>query len=624
MKRNKTAFAGAISVACLMLAAPAGAAPAAPAPRVNYQILEQSIALHVNADGSYTETVTRVVQPLTIAGVSAVGHVEIAYPANFATVKVLDAYTETVTHRRVNVTPSQILNQSTPTAVQAPFLSDGRVMSLLYSAVTPGAAVHLKYVETFRRPYLPGVYAVSEVLAPQIPVRATAISISAPSRIHLYYHARGAWHETRTRDGDMRTLRASAAWHSVEFPPMNAAAVTQYAPMAVISTAGDWRGVAQAYDRLAGDAASVTPLIRATAAKVAGGAGGEVAVARIYHWMQQNVQSVNVDYHHAGLRPPSAQSTLARSLGDSNANVTLLCALLRAKGIAAVPAMISPTARFVPYPGADPFAFNHFLAYVPAYHLFLDTSARYAGIAALPAEDQGRPVLITGPKPRFTRTPGPAPGLVEAREVQRLTLNANGDIDGRSTITAAGWRAMQVRQDVLSDRSGRRLQRFMQNNFYLSGKAGSMRVVAVRNREDLDKPVRIVLRWHDSDAAIPGKQMALLLPTPGSIAGTLVPFTSQAMRHVPSVLQPVTIDQSMYLRLPPGMTPEQLPRDRSMSTPFGDYRVSYRYADGVLDVEKHLHLTRFVVSTREYPELHKLALIAVSSERKAVVLHRAG
>ncbi|EQD66207.1 hypothetical protein B1B_06218, partial [mine drainage metagenome] len=100
-----------------------------------------------------------------------------------------------------------------------------------------------------------------------------------------------------------------------------------------------------------------------------------------------------------------------------------------------------------------------------------------AGIAALPAEDQGRPVLITGPKPRFTRTPGPAPGLVEAREVQRLTLNANGDIDGRSTITAAGWRAMQVRQDVLSDRSGRRLQRFMQNNFYLSGKAGSMHVV---------------------------------------------------------------------------------------------------------------------------------------------------
>ena len=622
MKLNKTAIASAISLACLVLAVQANAAPAAP--QVNYQILKQSIALHVNADGSYSETVSRVSQPLTIAGVSAVGHVEIAYPANFATVKVLDAYTETVTHQRVDVVPSQIFNQSTPTAVQAPFLSDGHVMSLLYSAVTPGAEVHLKYIETFKRPYLPGVYAISEALAPEIPVQATDISITAPRSMHLHYQARGPWHETRTNSGDMETLTASAASPSVDFPPMNTAAITQYAPMAVLSTAGGWPAIARAYDQLAGNAMQVTPAIRATARKVADGAGGEVAVARIYHWMQQHVQSVNVDYHHAGFQPPTAQSTFARSLGDSNANVALLCAMLRAQGIAAVPALISPSQRFVPYPGADPFAFNHFLAYVPAYHLFLDTSARYAGVEALPAADQGRPVLITGANPQFTRTPGPTPGLVQAREVQNLTLLRNGDIDGSSVVTSAGWRAMLVRQDVLGDRSGRRLQQFMQNNFYLGGKAGSMRVVAVRNREDLDKPVEMTLQWHDSDAAIPGKQMALLLPTPGTIAATLVPFTSQATRKYPSVLQPVTIQQVMHLHLPAGMQPEQLPQNQNMNTPFGTYTVNYRYADGVLNVDKRLQLTQFVVSPQEYPELHKLALLAVSSERKAVVLHGAG
>lgn len=621
MKINITALAGATSVACLMLALQASAAGAAP--RVNYRILGQSIALHVNADGSYSETVTRIVQPLTIAGVSAVGHVEIAYPANFATVKVREAYTETVTHRRVDVTPSQIFNQSTPTAVQAPFLSDGRVMSLLYSAVTPGAEVHLEYVESFRRPYLPGVYAVSEVLAPEIPVRATDISITAPSSVHLHYHARGPWHETRASHGDSRTLKASATSLTVNFPPESAAAITQYAPLAVISSAGDWPALARAFDRLAGAASAVTPQIRATARKVAGGTLGKAAVARIYHWMQQHVQSLGVDYQEVGFQPPGAQSTLARGLGDSNANVALLCALLRARGIAAVPAMISQSERFVPYPGADPSAFDSFLAYVPAYHLFLDTSARYAGIDALPAADQGRPVLITGPHPRLSRTPGPASGLVETREVQHLTLTPEGDIDGRSSITAAGWRAIEVRRDVLSDRSGRSLQQFVQNNFYLGGNAGSMRVVAVRNRQDLDEPLQMSLRWNDSDAAIPGQQMALLLPMPGSIAGTLLPFTSQSRRRVPSVLQPVTIDQSVHLRLPPGVTPEELPGNQRMRTPFGAYSVSYRYADGMLDVEKHLQLTQFVVSPQEYPQLHELALIAVSSERKAVVLHRA-
>ncbi len=622
MKLSKNSLAGALSIAGLALAMCANAASAAP--QVNYRIVRQSVALHVNPDGSYSETFTRVVQPLTIAGVSTVGHVEVAYPANFAAVKIIDAYTLTVAHLRVSVAPSQIFRQSTPAAVQAPFLSDGRVISLLYSAVTPGAQVYLKYVETFKRPYLPGVYAVSEVLAPQIPVLATDIRITAPAGMHLYYRARGPWHETHTRSGATQTLTARAAWSSVYFPPMNSAAVAEYAPLAVISTAGNWQTMARAYDRLAGSAMAVTPAIRATARRVADGEGGERAVARIYHWMQQHVQSVSVDYHHAGFRPPAARSTLARSLGDSNANVVLLCALLRAHGIRAVPAMISRSKRFVPYPGVYPFAFNHFLAYVPAYHLFLDTGARYAGTEALPAADQGRPVLITGRKPRFTRTPGPAPGLVEARKVQNLSLRANGDIDGSVVITAAGWRAMLVRQNVLGDRSGRRLQQFIQNNFYLGGNAGSLWVRAVRNREDLDKPVQITLQWHESDAVIPGKQMALLLPTPGTIAATLVPFTSQATRSVPSVLQPVSIEQVLRLRLPPGMMPEELPQNEDMSTPFGSYKVSYRYAGGELDVDKRLQLTQFVVSPQEYPELHKLALLAVSGERKAVVLRRAG
>ena len=618
MKPNKTALAIAMALAAAALTLQASAAPAMP--QVNYQVIEQSVALHVNKDGSYTETMHRVLQPLTIAGVSTVGHVEIAYPANFASVKVLDAYTETVTHQRVPVLPSQIYHQSTQTAVQAPFLSDGHVMSLLYSAVTPGATVHLKYVETFKKPYLPGVYAISEALAPEVPVQATQISITAPTDLHLHLQTRGPWQEHRSSADGMQTLSASASSASVSYPPMNTVDITQYAPMAVISTAGDWTALAHAYDQLAGDALQVTPAIRATAAKAADGGSGEVAVARIYHWLQQHVQSVNVDYHHAGFQPPSAASTLQRGMGDSNANVALLCAMLRAQGIQAVPALISPSARFVPYPGVDPFAFNHFLAWVPAYHLFLDTSTRYAGITALPAADQGRPVLITGNDPQFTHTPGPAPGVVNLRELSDAVLHADGALDGTSTLTSAGWRAMVTRQDMLADRSGRRLEQFMQNNFYLGGQTGSLEVVDVANREDLDKPVELRLRVHESTAAIPGKQQMALLPNSDAIAATLAPFTSQATRSVPSALQPQTIEEVLHLKLPAGMQPEHLPEDRTLTTPFGSYSVHYSFAGGVLDMDKRLQLTQFVVGPQQYPQLHQMALMAVSSQRQGILL----
>ena len=167
----------------------------------------------------------------------------------------------------------------------------------------------------------------------------------------------------------------------------------------------------------------------------------------------------------------------------------------------------------------------------------------------------------------------------------------------------------EMRRDVLGDRSGQRLQRFMQNGFYSGGKAGSIRVVAVRNRMDLNKPVEMELQWVDSDVAIPGKQMALLVPTPGTIAGTLEPFTSQATRRVPSVLQPVTIELITHLRLPSGMTPEELPANQKMSTPFGSYEATYGFANGVLNVDKRLQLTQFVVSPQQYPELDRKSVV---------------
>ena len=238
--------------------------------------------------------------------------------------------------------------------------------------------------------------------------------------------------------------------------------------------------------------------------------------------------------------------------------------------------------------------------------------------------DAGKPVLIAGPRPQFTRTPGPDTARVQYREVQNLVLHRDGVIDGVSHITAAGWQAIDERAGLLGDRSGRRLDHFMQTGFYMSGKVGSMRVAAVENRRDLDKPLELTLRWQDSDAAIPGPQMALVLPTPGTISGELLFFVSQATRAYPSVLTPGTFEEQVHLRLPAGMRPEQLPAEIFGRTPFGSYSVTYHYAGGVLDVDKRLTLTRFVVDPQQYPALHRMALDAVGNARRAILLRGAG
>jgi len=593
-------------------------------PQVNYQIIKQHVALDIAKDGSYTKTVSRVVQPMTLSGVEQVAQVQIAYPANFATVKILEAYTETPAHKRVNVAPSAIFTQSTASALRAPFLSKGTVKNLIFPAVTPGSTVHLRYVEHFDRAYLPGIYAASATLAPHVLAQSVTISVTAPKSMRLYVHARGPWLEHRSAGRGTQTFSATGSWSRVDFPPQNTAAVAQYAPMAVIGTAAHWKAVAQAYDTLASTATRTTPAIDKAAAKAADGAHGKVAVARIYRWVQQHIQAVNVDYREAGYRPPTPASTLERGIGDSNASVALLCSMLRAVGVEAVPALMSTSRRYVPYPGPDPFAFEHVLAYVPAYHLYLDTSQRYAGMNALPLMDAGKPVLITGGASALVRTPAPERNRVQYREVRSMRLDPDGIIDGTSQITASGWRAIRMRKDLLSDRSGERLWRFIQNAYYRGGHTGSMRVAEISNRHHLDRPLSMKLQWRNSDAFIPGRRVALVVPAPGKISGTLAAFVSQAIRHYPSVLEPEIIDEVMRLRLPAGMKPAHLPANHHLETPFGSYSVSYHYADGRLDEERRLQLDRFVVEPQQYPDLHRLAVMAVSTARKGLLLQRGG
>ncbi len=619
MNMRKSALA---VVTALIAGAPLLQAGAASPPQVNYRVISRQVSLDISTDGSYTRTVSSVVQPMTLSGVEQVAQAQISYPANFATIKILEAYTETAAHKRINVAPSAIFTQSTASALQAPFLSKGTIKNLIFPAVTPGSTVHLKYVEHFDKAYLPGIYTASVTLAPYVPARSVTISVTAPKSMPLHFHARGPWVEHRRAGDGTETLSATSHWSRVDFPPPNTAAVTQYAPMAVIGTAADWKTVAHAYDELASASIQPTPAIDKAAARAAGGAHGRVAVARIYRWIQQHIQVVTVDYREAGYRPPTAASTLARGIGDSNASVALLCSMLHAEGIEAVPALISTSSRYVPYPGADPFAFEHVLAYVPAYHLYLDTGQRYAGINALPLMDAGKPVLITGHASALVRTPAPERNRVQYRDVQSMTLDPDGIIDGASQITASGWRAIGVREFVLGDRSGERLWRLLQNDYYRGGQTGSMRVIGISRRDDLGRSVSMKLQWRDSDAFVPGPRVALVLPTPGEISGALAGFLSQAKNRYPSVLAPETIDEVVHLRLPSGLTPAYLPRNQHLETPFGRYEVSYHYANGRLDEERRLQLTRFVVEPQQYPDLHRLAMMAVGIAREGLLLQR--
>lgn len=581
----------------------------------NFRILVSKNKLMIHKNGSYTMQVERVVEPLNATGVQNQSQVNIAYPGNFAKLKVIKAYTEDPDGTRHAVVPSEIFKQSTHSAIAAPFLSDGVNESVIFPSVAPGDTIHIQYDLTYAHPYLPGTYALSAVLDPSVLVNKATIAMNVNEINHFKIHK-----SSSGKGWQSGTDEFNGAVNQVSVPPLGTPAPSQYAGVAVLSTADDWKALANAYNQLAAPSTEVTPAIHATALKIAAGQSDEQAITHIYHWIQQHIHGVSVNYETAGFKPLPAEETLKRGVGDSNAKVALMCAMLHSLGIQAVPAMISQSARFKEYPGVDPFAFDHFLIYLPKAQRFMDVAYRHASADVLPVLDAGRPVLITGKNPEMTMTPPPDVGMPLLFQTDNFALKG-AELLGTEEVMTSGYMAQKARSEI-SGLKGRRLLKVMRDAFYAQGGVGDVSGVSFLNRHDLEKPFGIRLSVKREGEFVPGKIFSVSLPEMHHISAELVPFAGNSQRSTPSLTSPVNLAYTLQIKVPEGYHPLYLPDSESLKTSVGNYKVTFAFKDGVFTEKKSLILNHFIVSPMVFPELHKIAALALESDHQALVLEK--
>ncbi|WP_369573395.1 DUF3857 domain-containing protein [Acidithiobacillus sp. IBUN Pt1247-S3] len=587
-----------------------------PNPVENYQLLQANSQITVQKNGSFSETVTRVIAPLTPAGVASQSQFSIFYPANFAHVQVLYAYTETPQKRRYLVPKDAEFSQSTAGALHAPFLSDGRQLSLVFPNVAPGDTLHVRYRIDYQHAYLPGIYAASMLIAPNIALLRGQVSLQVPAGEKIYSGVQGHhWHRHSDSNGESYSTQLL----HVSYPPAGSPALSEFSPLAVLSTAPNWQVIAQAYNQLAQPAMRISPNIQNLARKIAGSDSGIAAVRKIYLWFQRHMHSVSVNYADAGFRPLAASATLARGLGDSNSNAALLCAMLHAVRIPAVPAMLSTNARFHLWPAPSPFAFSHFLVYLPQQKLFLDPSVRHHDIDQLPIADAGRPVLITGSQPQILRTPMPSLSTPLVVTRSTIQLHRNGDGNLLQTSWYRGYLAAQTRGG-LAGLHGRLLWKSMASSFYTQGNLGQLQDIAFAQRRESQKPLGIRIRASTLGLFPPGKRIAL---TPVNLLDHgLLAFTGQTQRQQASLLTPTRQVSVTRLVLPTGYQPVFLPHDEALHSAVGDYRLTYRFLGKVLTIRQALTLPNFLVSAKDFPLLHQLATTCSRASRTVILLQR--
>ena len=175
-------------------------------------------------------------------------------------------------------------------------------------------------------------------------------------------------------------------------------------PHYIISTFADYRGGRGRLSRSwPPDKAAVTPRIQAMADEITAGTSDRREQAhRIYDWVSKHIRYVAVVLGNGGYVPHDAAKILENGYGDCKDHVVLLEALLKAKGIASVPALINSGNRYRAPEAATPALFNHVLSYLPEFDLYADSTIGVAPFGTLPADEYGKPVALA---PRDRRCP---------------------------------------------------------------------------------------------------------------------------------------------------------------------------------------------------------------------------
>jgi hypothetical protein len=295
--------------------------------------------------------------------------------------------------------------------------------------------------------------------------------------------------------------------------------------------------------------------------------------------------------------------------------------MLHSLGIqAAVPAMISQSARFKEYPGMDPFAFDHFLICLPKAQRFMDVAYRHTSADVLPIQNAGRPVLIAGKNPEMTRTPSPDVGMPLLSQTDDFTFNGS-ELSGTEEVMASGYMVQNERSGV-SGLKGRRLLKVIRDAFYAQGGVVEVNGVSFVNRHELEKPFGIRLSVIREGEFVPAKVLSVSLPEMHHISVALVPFAGNTQRNTPSLTSPGNLAFKLKIKVSEGYHPLYMPHSESLRTSVGNYRVTFAFANGLFTEKKFLVLNHFIVSPGTFPELRKISALALESDQQALVLEK--
>ena len=408
-----------------------------------------SVDVRLEADGTWVQTTEQRFKLQSQSGVEQAGQMVFVYDVTMQKFEVLSAYTQKPDGRKVEVKKDAIFVRDLPASTGAPMFADIKVVVIVFPEIAVGDSLLAQVHHEQLQPMFPGQYSNLFFVSPHALLDENRITLRVPAAVALRVANEG-YDEKRTNAGDFVSYEWSARNTQVEAMERGSVAQVDYSKRLQVSTFAGFPAFARAYSDRAQDKARPSAAVKKLADEITAGATAPREQAkRLYDWVSRNIRYVGIFLGMGAVVPHAADEVLANRYGDCKDQVTLLSALLAAKGIEARTAIVSAGDSY--WIGALPVLanFNHVIVYLPGLDVWADPTATRTRFGRLPLAVQGKTAVLA-PTGELRSTPFASSDTNVTSRVVRYEIKGDGSIAGTSHINTKGIRAESYRRSALA------------------------------------------------------------------------------------------------------------------------------------------------------------------------------
>jgi tetratricopeptide (TPR) repeat protein len=485
---------------------------------------------------------------------------------------------------------------------------DARAKMLSFPALAPGDTLELAYRldDTAQDNLLSDYWGDVEHVQNIYPKVRFQYLVDMPKERPLYWNKSKTGNLQSTQeplDGGRVLYRWTAKHVSKLVPEPGMPGWAEVAQNLHVSTYQTWDQVGRYWWGLVRDQLQPNAELRQTVDTVLKGVDrkDELAVVRaIYNFVVTNTRYVALEFGIHGYKPYRVDRVLARRFGDCKDKASLIHAMLRVAGVDS--RLVLLRMRNLGAIGAEPAslaAFNHAIAYVPKFDLYLDGTAEFHGAKELPSADRVANVLIVEPdgKSTFLTTPeAKAEDNATTLDLD-VTLRPEGSAEVMGGSTVSGQQAPDYRKAYRPEAT--RVSTF-ERAWAQSFPGLTVHEVKLNDTTRLDEDVALNFRMSIPRYAEVLSNGLRFLPF-GTGRTYQQAYASLAERRFDLQLQSPWLNHfKLRYTLPPGWTVAELPPAVEENNAFGRLKLSYKVEDGKLVAEGIMVITHARVKAEDY------------------------